>query len=90
MRAFTSTTTCHVTGVYRGAAHSAYNLMCRLSESRWKLPVVIHNLNGYDGHLIVKALKSEVIPQTMEKHLSLLVGKLKFIDFGQSRLVKAL
>ena len=51
--------------------------MCRLSKSDWKLPVVIHNLKCYDGHLIVKALKSEfgkvkVIPQNMEKYLSVI------------------
>ena len=50
--------------------------------------VVIHNLKGYDGHLVVKALKSEfckvrVIPQNMEKYLSLTVGQLKFIDSFQ-------
>ena len=54
----------------------------------WKLPVGIHNLQGYDGHLIVKVSKSEfgkvrVIPQNMEKHLSLTVGQLKFIDSFQ-------
>ena len=75
LRAFTSTTTCHlcaktlgadkvgdhchVTGQYRGAAHSSYNSMCRFSKSGWKLPFVFHNLKGYDGHLIVKALKNE-------------------------------
>ena len=50
---------CHFTGGYRGAAHSACNSMYRLTESGWKLPVVIHNLKGYDGHLILKTLKSE-------------------------------
>ena len=59
--------------------------MYRISKTGWKLPVVIHNLKGYDGHLIVKALKSEfgkvrVIPQNMEKYISLIVGQLKFID----------
>ena len=52
--------------------------MCNLA-SDWNLPV------GYDGHLIVKALKSEfgevrVIPQNMEKYLSITVDRLKFID----------
>ena len=52
------------------------------------LPVIIHNLKGYDRHLIVKALKSEfgkvrVIPQNMKKYLSLTVGRLKFIDSFQ-------
>ena len=63
---------CHiVVGNYRDNAHSRCNLMYRISKSGWQLSVVIHNLKGYDGHLIVKALKSEfgkvrVIPQNME------------------------
>ena len=45
----------------------------------------MHNLKGYDGHLIVKAPKSEfgevrVIPQNMEKYLSITADRLKFID----------
>ena len=62
--------------------------MYRISKSGWKLPVVIHNLKSYDGHLMVEAFKSEfgkvrVIPQNMEKYLSLNVGQLKFIDSFQ-------
>ena len=41
---------CHIVGSYRGAAHSECNLMYRIHKSGWKLPVIIHNLNGYDGH----------------------------------------
>ena len=79
---------CHIVGNYRGSAHNECNVMHRISTSGWKLPVVIHNLKGHDGHLIVKALKSEfgkvqVIPQNMEKYFSLTVGELKFIDFFQ-------
>ena len=75
---------CHITGIYRGAC----NLNYRITPKSWKLPVVIHNLKGYDGHLIVKALKSEfgrvgVIPQNLEKYLSLIVGQLKFLDSFQ-------
>ena len=67
---------CHIVGSYRGAAHSRCNLAYGISKSEWKLPVVLHNLKGYDGHLVVKALKSEfgqerVIPQNMEKSPSL-------------------
>ena len=56
--------------------------MYRIYKYGWKLHVVIHNLKGYDGHFIVKALKSEfgkiqVIPQNMT------VGQLKFIDSFQ-------
>ena len=76
---------CRIVGTYRGPAYSRCNLAYRISKSEWKLPVVMHNLKGYDGHLIVKALKSEfgearVIPQNIEKYLSITVGRLKFID----------
>ena len=79
---------CHILGNYRGAAPSECNLMYSISKSGWKLPVIIHNLREYDVHLIVKALNSEfgevrVIPQNMEKCLSLTVGQLKFIDSFQ-------
>ena len=79
---------CHITGIYRGAAHSVCNLQHRLNPKTWKLPVIIHNLKGYDGHLIVKALKNEfgkikVILQNMEKYLSLTVGQLRFLDSFQ-------
>ena len=79
---------CHIVGSYRGAAHSEYNLMYSISKSGWKLPVVTHNLKGGDGHLLVKALKSEfgkvrVIPQNMAKYLSVTVGQSKFIDSFQ-------
>ena len=52
--------------------------MYRISKSGWKLLVITYNLKGYDGHLIVKALKSEfgkvlVIPQNMEKYFALWV-----------------
>ena len=50
---------CHFTGVYRGVAHNACNLIYRINPKSWKLPVIMHNLKGYDGHLIVTSLKSE-------------------------------
>ena len=73
----------------RGAAHRC-NLMYRILKSGWKLPVVVHNLKGYHGHLIAKALKNEfgevrVIPQNKDKYLSLTVGCLKFINSLQFR-----
>ena len=79
---------CHITGIYRGAGHSACNLNYRINPKSWKRPVVIHNLKGYHGHFIVRALKSEfgivgLIPQNLEKYLSLSVGQLKFLDSFQ-------
>ena len=44
---------CHFTGKYRGAAHNQCNLNCRKPLI---LPVVFHNLQGYDSHLFIKQL----------------------------------
>ena len=63
---------CHFTGKYRGAAHNQRNLKCRKPLI---LPVVFHNLQGYDSHLFIKQLakvSGEVscIPSTEEKYIS--------------------
>ena len=42
---------CHYTGRYRGAAHNSCNLKYRKPNF---IPVVIHNLSGYDSHLFIK------------------------------------
>ena len=63
---------CHFTGRYRGAAHNKCNLMCKKPRI---LPVIFHNLQGYDAHLFIKQLsgvkgKLECIPCTEEKYIS--------------------
>ena len=42
---------CHITGKYRGAAHWSCNVNLKLSK---KIPVIFHNLRGYNSHLIIK------------------------------------
>ena len=44
---------CHVTGKYRGAAHTICNLNFKLTD---KIPVVFHNLKGYDSHFIMQEI----------------------------------
>lgn len=64
---------CHLTGKVRlGAAHSICNLNYKLPNF---IPVVFHNMSGYDCHLFIKELCSrkervDVIPVTKEKYVS--------------------
>ena len=44
---------CHYTGRYRGPAHSLCNLRYRIPSY---IPVIFHNLSGYDAHLFIKEL----------------------------------
>lgn len=53
---------CHVTGKFRGAAHNACNLNLKQKE---RIPVLFHNLRGYDSHLIMQA-----IGKIKHKHIS--------------------
>ena len=60
---------CHFTGKYRGVAHNSCNLQCRKPMI---LPVIFHNLQGYDAHLFIKQLsrlsgERNCIPSTEEK-----------------------
>ena len=47
---------CHVTGKYRGSAHQSCNLKWQISAEKIKIPVVFHNLKGYDSHFIINEL----------------------------------
>jgi len=43
----------HLSGRYRGAAHNSCNLNAKQSNF---VPVIFHNLSGYDAHLFIKQL----------------------------------
>ena len=63
---------CHFTGEYRGPAHRNCNLQCRKPMI---IPVIFHNLQGYDAHLFIKQLSKikgdfTCIPSTEEKYIS--------------------
>ena len=45
---------CHITGKYRGSAHQDCNLKLRLNPEEIKIPVILHNLRGYDSHLLMQ------------------------------------
>ena len=50
---------CHFTGRFPGAAHNHCNLKYKIDKQRYKLPIVFHNLRGYDAHLIFQKVKLE-------------------------------
>lgn len=63
---------CHLTGRYRGAAHSYCNIQFRLPKF---VPVFFHNLAGYDCHLFIRNLgemlgKIKVIAKNKENYIS--------------------
>ena len=47
---------CHITGKYRGSAHQEYNLKLRVNPEEVKIPVIFHNLRGYDSHFIMQEI----------------------------------
>ena len=63
---------CHVTGKFRGAAHWSCNINLQLTK---KVPVIFHNLKGYDIHLIFSELdkfdvKISVIPNGLGRYMA--------------------
>ena len=74
---------CHITGKYRGAALWNCNINLKISK---KLPIIFHNLRGYDSHLFFKELSKfncniNVIPNGLEKYMSFTLNKnIIFID----------
>lgn len=47
---------CQVTGNYRGSAHQDCNLKLRINTKELKIPVIFHNLRGYDSHFIMQEI----------------------------------
>ena len=78
------------------------NLKLKISAEKIKIPVIFHNLKGYDSHFIIQKvgelanegepISIEVIPNNTEKYMAFYIGKhLNFIDnfqFMSSSLAK--
>ena len=47
---------CHITGEFRGSAHQDCNLKLRIKPATIKIPVLFHNLRGYDSHFIMQQI----------------------------------
>ncbi|KAL9954736.1 hypothetical protein ACROYT_G042310 [Oculina patagonica] len=55
---------CHITGKYRGSAHQECNLKLRIEPDKIKIPVIFHNLRGYDSHFIMQEIGAIVKKHT--------------------------
>ena len=65
---------CHYIGLYQEAAHNNCNLKCWIPDH---IPILFHNLSGYDAHLFIKELgrsfnknNTGVIAENKEKYIN--------------------
>ena len=78
---------CHLTGKYRGPAHSKCNINVTQNQSNF-VPFLFHNFSNYDCHMFFKKLVDkkkdkvdfDIIPQTNEEYISVTSGCIRFID----------
>ena len=78
---------CHLTGKYRGPAHSKCNINVTQKQSSF-IPIIFHNFSNYDCHMFFKKLVDkkrdkvdlEIIPKTNEEYISVTYGCIRFID----------
>ena len=47
---------CHITGQYRGSPYQDCNLKLKMKPEEIKIPVIFHNLRGYDSHFIMQTI----------------------------------
>lgn len=68
----------HFTGAYRGAAHRTCNSKYTTWKKRYSVPIVFHNLRGYDSYIIIRGVKDllpkevtiDPIAKSIEKYTS--------------------
>ena len=74
---------CHITGKLRGSAHWSCNINFKLTK---KIPVIFHDLRGYDSYLIMQGIgkfdvKVNIIANGLEKYMASTINKnLVFVD----------
>ena len=85
----------HITGKYVGAAHNKCNL--NRNFKNFKIPVIFHNLKGYDSHFIIKALskyklkKEHIFEKLMYakqgQKISAFIDKIKIIPLTEEKYI---
>ena len=79
---------CHLTGIFRGPAHSKCNINVTQDQSNFIPFVFDNNFSNYDCHMFFKKLvdekndkvKFDIIPKTNEEYISVTYGCIRFID----------
>ena len=77
---------CHLTGKYRGVAHSTCKINVTQKQSNF-IPFLFHNFSKFDCHMFFKMLvdkkkdevEFEIIPKTNEEYISITYGCIRFI-----------
>ena len=88
---------CQITGKFRGSAHQECNLKLRIKSEDIKIPVIFHNLQGYDSHCIMQQVgeiaknhayenkkgeeKINAISSNMEKYMAFMLGN-HYLNFN--------
>ena len=90
---------CRITRKCRGLSHWSCNINLKLTK---KIPVIFHNLRGYDSQLIIKEISKfdvrvSVIPNGLEKYMAFtiktnlaFIGHMQFMNSSLDSLVKNL
>lgn len=68
---------CHFTGEYRGPAHIKCNILYQKSHN---IPIVFHNLSGYDAHFLIKSVAKSFAGSVY----LLLINKEKYMHLRKS------
>ena len=88
---------CQIIGKYRGSAHWCCIVNLKLTK---KIPVIFHNLRGYDSPLIMQEIgksdvKVNVMPNGLENYVAFRINNnlhfidtMQFMNFGLDALVK--
>ena len=78
---------CHLTGKYRGNAHSKCNIILTQKQSNF-IPFIFHNFSIYDCDMFFKKLvdkkndnvKFDIVPKRNEEDISVTYGCIRFFD----------
>ena len=78
---------CHLTGKYRGPAHSKCNIIVTRKQSNF-IPFIFHNFSIYDCLMFFRKLvdlkndkvKFDIIPKTNDEYICVTYGCIRFTD----------